>query len=512
MNVGLAITRSARRYPTRTAVFEGERSLDYRTLDERTNRLANLLLDRYGLQRGDRVALLVPNRLEVMEVLGGVAKAGGVYVGLNFRLTEDELRYILGNAEPSVVITETEFLDLARTLADERGIPVLDVDSAEYAGLLAAAGAGDPTTLHEVRHTDDFCIVYSSGTTGLPKGILFDHAASIQHATVACMEYEIGHESRYLIQIPHNSSVNITMVPCLVVGAAVGFTDHRGFDGGRFVAEVLDRAVSHSFLVPTQLIRVLEQVPGSVDLAAMKTIGYGSSPIPPDRLGELLDRFGPIFNQLYGMAEVASIGTILRKDDHVRAIAGEAKLLASCGQPSYAVDVRVVDAEGRDVAVGERGEVIFGGPHLMKGYFRDPERTAETLIDGWVHSGDIAERDEEGFLYVVDRMKNLIIRGGQNIAPTEVENVLSRHPAVLESAVIGVPDPEWGEAVLAVVVARDGATATGDDLIAHCRAAGLGSIKVPERVQFVDALPKNAVGKTAKNELRSAYWTGSRSV
>ena len=512
MNVGLAIARSARRYPTRTAVFEGERSLDYRALDERTNRLANLLLDRYGLGRGDRVALLVPNRPAVIEVLGGVAKAGGVYVGLNFRLTEDELRFILGNAEPTLVVTETEFLDLAQTLAAERDIPVLDVDSAEWEDLLAGASPDEPSTLHEVRHTDDFCIVYSSGTTGLPKGILFDHAASIQHATVACMEYEITHESRYLVQIPHNSSVNITMVPCLVVGAAVGFTDHRGFDGGRFVAEVVDRAVSHSFLVPTQLIRVLEQFPGSVDLAGLKTIGYGSSPIPPDRLGELLGRFGPVFNQLYGMAEVASIGTILRKEDHVRALAGEARLLASCGQPSYAVDVRVVDAEGRDVGVGERGEVIFGGPHLMKGYYRDPERTAETLIDGWVHSGDIAEVDGEGFLYVVDRLKNLIIRGGQNIAPTEVENVLSRHPAVLESAVIGVPDPEWGEAVLAVVVARDGVAASGEELIAHCRAAGLGSIKVPERVQFVDALPKNAVGKTAKNELRSAYWTGSRSV
>ena len=512
MNVGLAITRSARRYPTRPAVFEGDRSLDYATLDRRTNRLAHLLLDRYGLERGDRVALLVPNRLEVIEVLGGVAKAGGVYVGLNFRLTEDELRFILGNAEPRLVVTATEFGDLARTLADERGIPVLDVDGAEWEELLAAASDDDPPTLHEVRHTDDFCIVYSSGTTGLPKGILFDHGAAIQHATVACMEYEITHEARYLIQIPHNSSVNITMVPCLVVGAAVGFTDHRGFDGGRFVTEVVDRAVSHSFLVPTQLIRVLEQLPAQVDLGGLTTIGYGSSPIPPDRLGELLDRFGPIFNQLYGMAEVASIGTILRKGDHVRAVGGEPRLLSSCGQPSYAVDVRVVDPDGRDVGVGERGEVIFGGPHLMKGYYRDPERTAETLIDGWVHSGDIAERDDEGFLYVVDRLKNLIIRGGQNIAPTEVENVLSRHPAVLESAVIGVPDPEWGEAVLAVVVARDGLTADAADLIAHCRSAGLGSIKVPERVEFVAALPKNAVGKTAKNELRASYWTGSRAV
>lgn len=512
MNVGLAVSRSARRYPTSPAVFEGARTVDYRTLDERTNRLANLLGGGLGVGHGDRVALIAHNRLDVVEVLGGVAKAGGVYVGLNFRLTEDELRYILGNAEPAAIVTEAEFRDLAAALAAERRIPVLDLDSTEYEDGLASASPDAPATLHQVRHTDDFCIVYTSGTTGLPKGILFDHAAAIQHATVACLEYEITHGSRYLVQIPHNSSVNITMVPCLTVGAAVGFTDHRGFDGERFVAEVTDRAVSHSFLVPTQLIRVLDQLPGKVELPTLQTIGYGSSPIPPDRLGELLDRFGPIFNQLYGMAEIASIGTILRKDDHVRALRGEARLLASCGQPSYAVDVRVVDEDGRDVPVGERGEVIFGGPHVMKRYHGDPERTAETLRDGWVHSGDIAEVDDEGFLYVVDRLKNLIIRGGQNIAPTEVENVLSRHPAVLESAVIGVPDPEWGEAVLAVVVPRGESDATADDLIEHCRSAGLGSIKVPERVQFVDALPKNAVGKIAKNELRSTYWTGSRSV
>jgi fatty-acyl-CoA synthase/long-chain acyl-CoA synthetase len=512
VNVGLAIDRSARRYPDRAAVFDRDRTVTYRELDERTNRLANLLAGGFGVRPGERVALLAHNRAEVIEVLGGVAKAGGVYVGLNFRLTEDELRWILGNAEPAAIVTEAEFADLAGTLGAERGIPVLDLDSRAHAEALAASRPDPPVTLHRVRHTDDFCIVYTSGTTGLPKGILFDHAAAIQHGTVACLEYGIRHDTRYLIQIPHNSSVNITMVPCLMIGAAVGFTDHRGFDGERFVAEVRQRGVTHSFLVPTQLIRVLDQLPGGAELPTLETVGYGSSPIPPDRLGELLDRFGPIFNQLYGMAEIASIGTILRKEDHVRALGGEPRLLASCGQPSYAVDVRVVDEDGRDVEVGQRGEVIFGGPHLMKGYYQDPERTAETLRDGWVHSGDVAEVDGEGYLYVVDRIKNLIIRGGQNIAPTEVENVLSRHPAVLESAVIGVPDPEWGEAVLAVVVRRKGADADDAELIDHCRRSGLGSIKVPERVEFVDALPKNAVGKTAKTELRSSYWTGSRSV
>ncbi|MCY3909996.1 MAG: AMP-binding protein, partial [bacterium] len=221
---------------------------------------------------------------------------------------------------------------------------------------------------------------------------------------------------------------------------------------------------------------------------------------------------GPVFNQLYGMAEIASIGTILRKEDHVRGLEERPELLSSCGQPSYAVDVRVVDPDGRDVAVGERGEVVFGGPHVMKGYFRDPERTAEALRDGWMHSGDVAEVDEEGFIYIVDRMKNLIIRGGLNIAPTEIENVLYRHPAVLEASVIGVPDPEWGEAIVAVVALKQGASADDQELRLWCRQSELTSIKIPERVEFTDSLPKNAVGKIAKEELRSRYWGEGRKV
>jgi len=219
-----------------------------------------------------------------------------------------------------------------------------------------------------------------------------------------------------------------------------------------------------------------------------------------------------VFNQLYGMAEIASIGTILRKEDHVRGLQERPELLSSCGQPSYAVDVRVVNPQGQDIAAGARGEVIFGGPHVMKGYFRDPERTAEALRDGWMHSGDVAEVDEEGFIYIVDRMKNLIIRGGLNIAPTEIENVLYRHPAVLEASVIGVPDPDWGEAIVAVVALKQGAAVDGQELRMWCRKSELTSIKIPERVEFADALPKNAVGKIAQQELRSRYWGQGRRV
>ena len=517
MNVGLAFGRNAARYPGATALFGAGpqgRDVTWAELEERTNRLANTLAGPLGVAAGDRVALLVANRPEVVEVLGGITKAGAVYVGLNFRLGPNELDWIIGNARPRLLLCDTEHLPQTVGPAEKHGVEVLNIEDARYRSLVEAGRPNAPGRLHEVRAGDDFCIVYTSGTTGRPKGVLFDHARVLQHATVAALEYEIDRHSRYLVQIPHNSSVNITIVPALLVGAALGFRDSRSFEPAGFAATVRQRNVSHSFLVPTQLMRLLDGLAPADDglLGGLVTLGYGASPISPERLAELVGRFGNIFNQLYGMAEIASIGTMLRKEDHHRGLTGHPGLLASCGQPSYAVDVRVVDAERRDVAPGERGEVIFGGPYVMKGYYRDPDRTAESLRDGWMHSGDVAETDDEGFIYIVDRLKNLIIRGGLNIAPTEIENVLYRHPAVLECSVVGVPDPDWGEAIVAVAALKQGAVANSDELREHCRRSELTSIKVPERVEFVEALPKNAVGKIAKEEIRKRFWGEGRRV
>lgn len=517
MNVGISFRRNAMRWPRTAALFNvgaERRDVTWSELEERTNRLANALRSRLRVEKGERVALLAANRPEVVEVMGGVAKAGAVYVGLNFRLGLTELDQIMENASPRLLFTDTEHLPQTAEVAENYGLDVWDIDSPAYADLLAAASSSPPPSLAEVHSHDDFCIVYTSGTTGRPKGVLFDHARVLQHAAVAALEYEISPGSRYLLQIPHNSSVNITIVPVLMMGASLGFRDSRSFEPVGFAETVQSSGVTHSFLVPTQLMRLLDQLPSERDglLGGLVTLGYGSSPISPERLAELIGRFGNVFNQLYGMAEIASIGTMLRKEDHARGLAERPELLASCGQPSYAVSVRVVDEERRDVPRGSRGEVIFGGPYTMKGYYRDPQRTAESLRDGWMHSGDVAEVDDEGFIYIVDRIKNLIIRGGLNIAPTEIENVLYRHPAVLECSVVGIPDPDWGEAILAAVALKEGKTATAEELIGHCRASELTSIKTPERVEFMDSLPKNAVGKIAKTEIRDGYWRGRRRV
>jgi acyl-CoA synthetase (AMP-forming)/AMP-acid ligase II len=517
VNVGLAVTRSARRYGSRTAVFDDDREVSYSELEARSNRLANALTDGLGLERGSKIAFSSPNRIEVAEVMAGVAKAGMTYVGLNFRLSEQELVSIFENSQPAAVIVDGPSRELLEAVNADLGAPLIDLDDEGpqgYEQLLLEASDRPPDTLHSVWPDDDFCIVYTSGTTGTPKGVWFDHGRVLQHATVAVIEYEISAATRYLMAIPHNSSVNITLVPVLTMGGAIGFFESRGFDGLRYAEAVERHAATHSYLVPTQLYRLLDQLPkDSQALRSVVTLGYGAAPMAPERTREMVERFGPIFNQLYGMAEIASIGSILRKEDHVRALEHRPELFGSAGQPSYAVDTRVVNDAREDVSPGERGEVIFAGPHVMKGYYRDPERTAETLIDGWVHSGDIAEVDEEGYIYIVDRKKDLMIIGGHNVAPSEIEAVIHEHPDILEVGVIGVPSKEWGESILAVAALRPGATASAEEIQEWCRDnAQLPTVKTPERVELVDALPKNAIGKIAKNELRERYWTDARRV
>ena len=512
MNLGVAVSREARRRPDALALFSTEYRCTYSELDDRTTRIARWLRDECNVSTGDRLAVLLPNRCEVVEYLVAAHKAALVYVGLNFRMDDSDLRSVFENAEPRLLVTCEEFRATAGMLKEAFGVPFVMIEDLVGAKSPLAKVSTDPLGLFPAS-SDHACIVYTSGTTGRPKGVLFDHSAMSQHATVACLEYEITPETRYLIQIPHNSSVNITIAPCLMMGAAIGFQDSRSFSPDTFASVVAQFEVTHSFLVPTQLMRVLDQLTDDDRrMSTLTTLGYGSSPISPDRLRDLVARYGAIFLQLYGMAEIASIGTILRKVDHERALGDKPALLNSCGRPSYGVAVRVVDDKGNDVPVGERGEVIFAGPHVMLGYYRDEKRTSDALYDGWMHSGDIGVFDDEGYLYIVDRLKNLIIRGGLNIAPVEIENVIYRHPGVLEVAVVGAPDEEWGERIVAVVARTTNGTVTEQEILDLCRQSELASIKRPEEVRFVDSLPKNAVGKIDKGSVRSQFWTGTRQV
>lgn len=506
MNLGLAFSRNARNTPDALASFTVDRYVTWAEVDERACRLANLLIDRYGVSRGDRVAVLLSNRIEVLETVGGCAKAGAVYVGLNFRLGEPEYRDIFDNCTPSVVITDGDLAPMVSRLTEGTSVVVLDVDDPEsYDARLAEASPAPPASEQTISLEDDFCIVYSSGTTGRPKGILFNVGAVLQHASVAVKEYDMTASTRWLTVIPHNSSMQITIAPLVLLGGAVGFADSRGFRPERFVSEIRQHNITHTFLVPTMLVRLLEAGVSASDVPTLETIGYGSAPIAPDRVRMLVERFGPVFVQLYGMAEIASIGTMLRKSDHAEAAAGRPELLSTCGRESLLVTVRLVDDEGAEVEPGKAGEIVFGTPYTMTGYYEEPDRTAESLVDGWMHSGDIGQWVEGGYLKIVGRKKDLIIRGGFNIAPTEIENVLTLHDGILEAAVVGIENEEWGESVVAAVVSAGDRAPTVDELQRWCKENGLPSIKIPERLEFWEDLPRNAVGKITKAQVRDQF-------
>ena len=505
MNIGISVGHHARRHPGHLAVEEdGGRSLTYADLEARSNRLAHYLTEVGGVRRGDRVGYLLYNRLEVVELLVACAKLGVIAAPMNFRLTEADLRAILGNAGVRLVVTQREFAGLVRSLATELGAGVLLAEE-EYDAAACSGSTTPPVSLLTVAGSADALIQYTSGTTGRPKGATFTHDAVLMHAANVALEYAIDSSSRVLISIPHNSATNIQTIPALYAGATVVLGDVRSFDGEAWLARVNRLGVTHSQVVPTMLYRVLEVARRSGQaISSVRRLGYGSAPIPPERVSELVEVFGNVFIQLYGMIEVAAIGTMLRPEDHARALRGEAGLLASVGQPSYGIDVRVAGASGELLDFNGRGEVVFKGPYVMRGYWNEPELTREAIRDGWMHSGDIAEI-RDGWLYLVDRIKDIIIRGGQNIASKEVEEALYHHPAVMEAAVIGVPSAEWGEDVVAVVVLRPGERASAEEIRAAALASGLTRFKCPVRIDLEPELPRNAIGKIQKGVLRSRY-------
>jgi fatty-acyl-CoA synthase len=279
--------------------------------------------------------------------------------------------------------------------------------------------------------------------------------------------------------------------------------DARGFSAEKWLTQVQAERITHCHLVPTMLIRVLDSgAVGQFDVSSLQTVGYGSAPMPKHRVEELSRTFGNILVQGYGMTETSSIAAALTKSDHIKALAGDGRRLASCGRPVFGCELRVVGEDGRDVEPGVLGEIIFRGPYIAPGYFKDPERTEQTIRDGWLHSGDLAEVDEDGFIYIIDRKNDIIISGGFNVSSKEVEEVLCWHEAISEAAVVSRPDPEWGERVHAFVVVRPGKEAPAEDLIAFCREH-LSRIKCPDMIEYVDELPRNALGKLVKGDLRT---------
>ena len=508
------LDRAIRFFPDREAVIDGEVRLTYRQLGERVNRLANALLG-LGLERGDRVAILDWNSYRYAEAYYACAVAGLTFLPLNSRLAAPELEYIFNDSDARAVLLSTPFLGVfeevkskAPSLEFTIGMGLEDTPDGffHYEDLLSAAS--DRATPADTGLDDIIQIYYTSGTTGDPKGVCLTNT-NVYWCGVDCattMDFRLGCVWLHSAPMFHLAdAVAFWSVP--MVGGTqvcVHFQPDR-------VLELIEKERVTITSLPATLIALIanHSDTSKYDLSSLTQIMYGGSPTPLGVLQKAELMFpSNMFLHTYGITETTGIACCLHPADHDLTIPqGGVHRAASCGVPAPLVDMRVVDADDNDVAVGEIGEVLFGGPKIMKEYWRKPEITAETLRGGWYHTGDVGYLDETGHLYLVDRKKDMIISGAENVYSVEVENVISTHPAVLEVAVIGIPHELWGEQVHAIVVPRGGAdAASGDEILEFCRGK-IAGYKIPKSLDFAEGpLPTTGPGKIAKRRLRDPYW------
>ena len=513
MLLGDIIRLNGRKSPGAIAVIAGERVITFGELRDRMLQVANAML---GIASpGDRIAVLAENLPEYVEMYYGVPSAGMALTFMNYRLHPKEWAWILNDAEAKVLVTQAKFLAQIEPLLDtmpsvEHVVVIGDTTSDKqfrYDDLVAAAQPVEPP--NEVDEDSTAWLLYTSGTTGFPKGAMLTHRNLIVAALNSVIEYEPKPDERALIAFPL----------CHVSGYSVPVNHFRGgrivltpmFEPELWMQLVDEHQITGTTMAPTMLNFILQHpMIREYQLTSLRSIGYGAAAMPVEILRAAIARFGPIVYSGFGMTELGGNVLTFPKSAHERAINGEDHLLASCGTPMVLADVKVVDEQMNECPPGVVGEIVIRGEQVLKGYFRNDEGTAKAFERGWFHTGDMARRDEEGFFYIVDRMKDMIITGGENVYSREVEEVLYTHPAVSEAAVVGVPDAMWGEKVTAVVVLRPGMTATEAEIIAVSRD-NLAGYKKPKSVVFLDELPKTVSGKIIKRELRDRLANGTLS-
>jgi acyl-CoA synthetase (AMP-forming)/AMP-acid ligase II len=509
LNAALLLTQAARLHPDRPAVVSGELTRTYRDLAARALAFGGELRAR-GLSSGDRVAFALHNRAEILEIIFGCFAAGLVVVPINARLHPKEMAYIATDSGSRVLIHGPEFTDALTTLAAEFPAVELrvEVGDQEYDGLVGSDRALDAPV--EVGALDPSWLFYTSGTTGNPKGAIWTHR-TIRVITMNYLAdvYNIQHTDVVLHVAPMSHGSGIVALPAVARGAANHVLGTGSFDPDRMLRYVQDEMVSHiAFLAPTQIVRTVEDVDvSSYDLTSLKAICYGGAPIYVENLRAAIKAFGPVFVQIYGQGEAPITATALPAILHQRFLDSGDPRLGSAGFTRTDVCVRVVDADDNPVPDGESGEICIRGDIVMAGYWRNPEATAAALRGGWLHTGDVGSFDAHGYLYLLDRVKDMIVSGGNNVYPREVEEVLITHPQVSQVVVVGIPDPYWGEAVHAVVVPEDKARVTAADLIAFT-GEHLAGYKKPKSVDLVAELPTSGYGKVLRREIRDRYWRG----
>ncbi len=508
MTMSDQLARHARTIPDTVALrFEGS-GRSYGQLDERVTRLANALRDR-GVRPGDRIAVAGFNCLELLESYLAAVRLGAIAVPINFRLVADEIGYALSDSGAVAVVVDAALADTVAKAREQ--VPAVGTalvigggdpgrDSEDYEEVLR--GASPEYVEVAVDDQDPAFIMYTSGTTGHPKGAVLTHSNLLLHAFSSMAHLGTPGDDRvWLSGAPLFHIAGLAgMLPNLLLGGRTVITRSGRFDPAETV-ELLERErVSSCFFVPAQW-QAICAVPDIAqrDLSALRRISWGAAPASTTLLRTMIDTFPQAeVVTSFGQTECSPVTTMLRGEDSIRKI-------GSVGTPMLNVEVRVVDDDGDDVKQGEVGEIVYRGPMVMKEYWGKPSETAEAFAGGWFHSGDLVRQDEDGYYYVVDRKKDMIISGGENIYCAEVENVLGGHPEVGEVALIGVPHPKWGEAPLAVIAPRDpAAPPTSDEIEAFCRER-LAGYKCPRQVSFVSALPRNPSGKVLKTQLRSEH-------
>jgi fatty-acyl-CoA synthase len=493
--IGSWTARRARMSPDRTAVVADGREWTYRQLHLRSTRFARALA-RLGINGGGRVAFLGPNHPAFLEILFGTGMLGAIFVPLNARLTPAELSHVLDDSGTIVLVHTPEHRATAEAL---RPVVrhVFDLDA--YEELLAD---GPDEDLDEPVDRDDVALImYTSGTTGRPKGAALTHANILWNSFNLLIDVDLAGDEVTLVNAPlfHVAALNQTALPTLLKGGTLVLM--AGFDAARTLEVIAQRRVTYLFGVPA-MFQAIAATPQwtAADLSSVRTMICGGAPVPEQVITTYQAR-GLTFLQGYGLTESAPSATFLRAAESRRKV-------GSAGTPCFFTDLRVVGADGTDVAVGEPGEVLLHGPNVMPGYWNKPAETDAVLsADGWLRTGDVAVTDEDGFLYLRDRIKDLIISGGENVYPAEVEDAIHQHPAVADCAVIGVADERWGEVGRAIVVVREGNVVEPDDLRAFL-SDRIARFKVPASVVFARELPRTASGKLLKRQLRATYGDG----
>lgn len=504
------LRRAFEKYASRPlATIDGE-TWTYGRAWDRGGRLAAALRDR-GLETGDFVGVMMANQLEYFTASIACARGGFVNVPMNAMLTPDEFEYMLSDSGARVAIVGETFTE---TVADlEPNLPELETVIAvekeppdsqlRLADMLNSASADDVE--FDASMDDLLRLSYTGGTTGMPKGARHTHGTLAMDMLAHLVAFEISDAEEMLLMTPLPHTAGYVHLAGLIQG--VHFTVTRGFDAGIFLRTVDEQPVSWTFLVPTMIYRTLDHADLEVrDVSGLDTVLYGAAPITPERLEEALDIFGDVFIQAYGQTEMPDVGMVLPKADHV---IGEGQI-ESCGKPATMVDAEIADPEIEDeirtLDRGDAGELIMRSPYVMEGYHGKPEKTAETIVDGWLRTGDIARMDEDGYVYLLDRANDMIISGGMNVYTTEVEDILAACPGVREVAVVGIPDDDWGEAVQAVIVGEHEIDTADVKSFADDR---LADYKKPKSVEFIDEIPTTPYGKMDKKAVREPYWEDS---